>query len=55
MSGTDDVFSGMARTLDCFKGWVDEGAGGATGWTLEAENFEGWRISVDEGMKPACQ
>ena len=39
----------MARTLECFKAWLDEGAGGATGWTLEPENHEGWRVVVDEG------
>lgn len=41
----------MARTLACFKEWVDEGAGGAIGWTLEAENYEGWRVTVDEGTR----
>lgn len=52
VTGSDDVFAGMAQTLECFKTWLDEGAGGATGWTLEPENHEGWRVVVDEGEQP---
>lgn len=37
------------RVLDAFKSWVDAGAGGASGWALERENHEGWRVAVDEG------
>ena len=38
-----------ARILGAFRGWVEEGASGASGWTMEADNHEGWRVSVDEG------
>ena len=48
MSGSDDVFNGMARTLECFKAWLDNGDGGP-GWSLEPENHEGWRVVIDEG------
>ena len=54
MSGSDDVFAGMARTLECFKAWLDDGAGGAQGWHTEAENHEGWRVAVDEGAPGFC-
>lgn len=48
VSGSDDVFKGMARTLECFKAWLDGGNGGPS-WSLESENYEGWRVVVDEG------
>lgn len=35
--------------LDAFRAWVAAGAGGAPGWTLETENWEGFRVAVDEG------
>lgn len=47
MSSSDDVFKGMARTLERFKAWLDNG-GGDPGWSLEPENHEGWRVVVDE-------
>ncbi|KAK9839193.1 hypothetical protein WJX81_000583 [Elliptochloris bilobata] len=38
-----------AGVLQAFHDWVVAGAAGAHGWALEAENWEGWRVSVDEG------
>ncbi len=38
-----------AAVLDKFEAWVEAGAGGAGGWAMEAENWEGWRVAVDEG------
>ena len=35
--------------LEAFHAWVEAGANGAPGWALEAENWEGWRVNVDEG------
>ena len=35
------------RALGAFREWVDQ-HGGAT-WQVEAENYEGWRVAVDEG------
>ena len=32
-----------------FHDWVQGGASGAEGWTLEKENHEGWRVSIEEG------
>lgn len=49
VSGTDDVKGGMQAVLDCFHDWLQEGAGGAGTWSLEPENHEGWRVSIDEG------
>lgn len=49
VSGTDDVMAGMKDVLGCFHDWLQEGAGGASHWTLEPENHEGWRVSIDEG------
>lgn len=37
-----------ARALELFKGFVEAGHAGAT-WSLEPVNYEGWRVSVDEG------
>ena len=54
VSGSDDVFSGMARTLKCFRTWLDGGNGGS-GWSLEPENYEGWRVVVDEGANHLCR
>jgi len=35
--------------LEKFQAWVEAGAGGAAGWAMEAENWEGFRVAVDEG------
>ena len=37
------------RILNSFHEWVEEGADGASGWALEKDNYEGYRINVDEG------
>jgi hypothetical protein len=42
----------MQSVLDCFHDWLDAGAGGAANWSLEPENHEGWRVSIDEGASP---
>ena len=44
-----DVAKESARITADFKTWVDEGAAGASNWRLEDENYEGWRIRIDEG------
>lgn len=44
-----DVAKEAARITADFKAWVDEGAGGASNWRLEDENYEGWRVRIDEG------
>lgn len=49
VTGEGDLFEGMAGVLECFHDWLEAGAGGAPNWTLEKENYEGWRVSVDEG------
>ena len=49
VSGTDDVKGGMQAVLDCFHDWLKAGAGGASNWSVEPENHEGWRVSIDEG------
>ena len=49
VSGTDDVKGGMQAVLDCFHDWLEAGAGGTANWSLEPENHEGWRVSIDEG------
>lgn len=49
MSGTDDVKGEMQAVLDCFHDWLEAGAGGAANWSVEPENHEGWRVSIDEG------
>jgi hypothetical protein len=49
VSGTDDVKGGMQAVLDCFHDWLEAGAGGASNWSVEPENHEGWRVSIDEG------
>ena len=36
------------QVLEDFRDWVVNGMGGEE-WTLEPENHEGWRVSVDEG------
>lgn len=38
-----------AKITACFKEWMDSGADGATHWRLEDENYEGWRVRVEEG------
>ena len=37
------------QALQAFHQWIQGGAAGASGWTLEEENHEGWRVSVEEG------
>jgi len=49
VSGDEDVMGGMAKVLECFHDWLQAGAGGANHWTPEEENYEGWRVSIDEG------
>ena len=39
----------MQSVLDCFHDWLEAGAGGADNWSLEPENHEGWRVSINEG------
>lgn len=45
----EDIQGEGARVTAAFKSWLDEGAGGNTSWHLEVENYEGWRVSIDEG------
>jgi hypothetical protein len=45
----EDVRSEAARVTAAFKEWMDAGAGGATHWRMEEENYEGWRVKVQEG------
>ena len=45
----DDFKSEGDRILSSFKEWVEAGADCAEGWALEPVNYEGYRISVDEG------
>ena len=45
----DDIQGEGAKVTAAFKDWVDAGAGNTSSWTLEAENYEGWRVSIDEG------
>lgn len=42
-----DFGAAAARVLAAFHDWVASGAAGP-GWSLEPENFEGWRARVDE-------
>ncbi len=35
--------------LQRFHSWLQAGAGGASHWSLEPVNYEGWRVAVDEG------
>ena len=44
----EDVRSEGERVTAAFKEWVDGGNAPAT-WTMEEENYEGWRVSIDEG------
>jgi len=44
-----DVAAEGAKVTAGFKEWMDNGAGGNERWTLEEENYEGWRVKVDEG------
>ena len=44
-----DVAAEGAVVTAGFKEWMDGGAGGARHWRLEDENYEGWRVKVDEG------
>ena len=43
-----DVAAEAARVTAAFKDWMDSGASGEASWTLEAENYEGWRVKVAE-------
>lgn len=43
-----DVRAEADRVTAAFKAWVDAGCGGASNWALEAENYEGWRVRVQE-------
>lgn len=45
----DDIQGEGAKVTAAFKEWVDAGAGDTSTWSLEAENYEGWRVSIDEG------
>jgi phosphomannomutase len=44
-----DIAAEGAKVTAAFKKWMDEGAGGNARWVLEEENYEGWRVKVDEG------
>ncbi|PSC71684.1 phosphoglucomutase [Micractinium conductrix] len=44
-----DVRAEGERVTAAFKEWVDAGCCGASHWQLEKENYEGWRVKVDEG------
>jgi hypothetical protein len=44
----DDVRSEGDAVTAAFKEWVEGGNAPAT-WTMEAENYEGWRVAIDEG------
>ncbi|KAK9849389.1 hypothetical protein WJX84_005290 [Apatococcus fuscideae] len=46
---TEDFKSEGDHILHGFHEWVKAGADGASGWALEKENFEGYRVNVDEG------
>ena len=37
------------RILNSFHEWVEAGADGASGWALEKDYYEGYRVNVDEG------
>ena len=57
LSGTESSFCPQSedfkadgqKILADFHDWVRGGASGAEGWTLEKENHEGWRVSIEEG------
>lgn len=51
IKGSDAVATGT-RVLVALKAWLDSGAAPAN-WSLAAENHEGWRINVDEGVGAA--
>jgi phosphomannomutase len=44
-----DITAEGAKVTAAFKEWMDNGAGGNKRWVLEDENYEGWRVKVDEG------
>jgi len=44
----ENVQAEGARVTSGFKEWVDEGAEGNSSWSMETENFEGWRIRIAE-------
>jgi hypothetical protein len=44
----DDPMAGTAMMLQKFHDWVIKGGAGPT-WELEKENYEGWRVVIDEG------
>lgn len=44
----DDVQSEGIKITEAFKEWLDAGAGGNEKWTLEPENYEGWRVNIAE-------
>lgn len=45
----DDIQGEGAKVTAAFKEWIDAGAGNTKSWSLEPENYEGWRVSIDEG------
>ncbi len=45
----EDFKADGQKILAEFHDWVQGGASGAEGWTLEKENHEGWRVSIEEG------
>ena len=45
----DDVKSEGDKVTAAFHDWVMSGASGAPHWAMEKENYEGWRVSIDEG------
>lgn len=45
----DDIQGEGAKVTAAFKAWMDSGAGGNASWRLETENYEGWRVAIDEG------
>ena len=44
----DDVQSEGIEITKAFKVWLDAGAGGNVSWSLEPENYEGWRVNIAE-------
>lgn len=45
----DDVRAEAEAVTAAFHDWVVSGAGGNDMWRLEDENYEGWRVVIDEG------
>ncbi len=44
-----DIAAEGQKVTAAFKLWMDAGAGGNAKWVLEKDNYEGWRVKVDEG------